>query len=119
MSIYRTLLIALGILIFLNAAYGISRLYLFGYSSGEEEHSDFTKTNEWLEKEDDIEKLREFAYVDHKLSIAREERISGYNQKLIHLAVFNALYLVSILVIIVRAMISNKALQTDAAKPRR
>ena len=107
------------IVVIYNIGIGASYYYLFGESDRAKRNQENTEVNAWIEKETNIEELRDAAYRNLRVANLKEERLGEIKQQLIRMALFNSVLIGIIVVISIQTMVSNKRMQSDAATPRR
>jgi hypothetical protein len=96
-----------------------SSYYFFGTSDRPERVQGNVESNAWIERETNIEKLRDAAYRNLRIANLKEERLGEIRQQLIRMALFNFVLIGIIVFLSIQTLISNKRMQSDAATPHR
>ncbi len=107
------------IVVIYNIGVGTSYYYFLGNSDKAERIQENIESNAWIERETNIEKLRDAAYRNLRVANLKEERLGEIKQQLIHMAFFNTVLIGIIGFLSIQTMHSNKRMQSDAAKLRR
>ena len=115
----RNLMGLLFFAIFLNVLIGAGLYYFSDDSQTSFSVTNSSKIVAWINTENDIEVLRDIAYRKHISANSAESFQSKLQRNLASLFIGNSLLFGYIVWFLRRQMNSNKALQSDAAKPRR
>ena len=113
MKNYRSITWLAAILLIYNIGVGASYYLILGTSENAESIQRNIESNAWIERETNIENLRDAAYRNLRLAKLKEERAGEIRLQVIRMALFNSVLIGIIVYLLIRAMLSNKRMQSD------